>query len=121
MVFPFEYGVQGSPENERQILRRLIYNEALLFKWGWKRRLRDSQEQQERAPRFVGRYRSQTMGAIPEAFSAYEAKGGLEVGNLPRSKPRTTTMMAPDPYLSRRGGFPGRDATLSNRRRGGWA
>lgn len=32
MVFPFEYGIQGGPENERQILRRLIYNEALLFR-----------------------------------------------------------------------------------------
>ena len=37
MVFPFEYGVQGSPENERQIMRRLIYNEALLFKWDRKK------------------------------------------------------------------------------------
>ena len=119
MVFPFEYGVQGSPENERQILRRLIYNETLLFKWRYEERVRASQEQQERAPRFVGRYRSQTMGAIPEAFSPYEAKG-LEAGNVPRAKPRTNTMMAPDPYLSRRGGFPGRDAILSNRRSGGW-
>ncbi|KAK8804356.1 hypothetical protein WA588_004571 [Blastocystis sp. NMH] len=60
MVFPFEYGVQGSPENERQILRRLIYNEALLFN--------KEEQQQERVPRVVGRHRSQTMGAIPERY-----------------------------------------------------
>lgn len=53
------------------------------------------------------------MGAIPEAFPSYETK---EVGNVPRAKPRTNTMIAPDPYLNRRGsGFLGRDATLSNR------
>ena len=34
MVFPFEYGIQGGVENERLVLRRLIYNEALLFKCG---------------------------------------------------------------------------------------
>lgn len=32
MVFPFEYVIQGNPDNERLVLRRLIYNEALLFK-----------------------------------------------------------------------------------------
>ena len=83
--------------------------------------MRPSQEQQERAPRFVGRYRSQTMGAIPEAISTYETKGGLEMGNVPRAKPRTNTMIAPDPYLNRRGnGFAGRDAILSNRWDGEW-
>ena len=31
MVFPFEYSIHGGPDNEKLILRRLIYNEALLF------------------------------------------------------------------------------------------
>ena len=83
--------------------------------------MRRSQEQQERVPRFVGRYRSQTVGDVPEAFSACEMKGGLEMGNVPRAKPRTNTMIAPDPYLNRRGnGFLGRDAILSNRRGEEW-
>ena len=35
MVFPFEYGFQGGPDNERLFLRRLIYNEALLFQYDY--------------------------------------------------------------------------------------
>ena len=67
MVFPFEYGIQGGPENERQILRRLIYNEALLFRWV----VRDTFEiRQERAANeasspLQSRHRSLTMGSVP--------------------------------------------------------
>ena len=53
MVFPFEYGIQGGVENERLVLRRLIYNEALLF-------------QQEMGAARQARHRSFTMGSIPD-------------------------------------------------------
>ena len=35
MVFPFEYGLDVNPDNERLLLRRLIYNEALLFQYDY--------------------------------------------------------------------------------------
>lgn len=58
MVFPFEYGIQGGVENERLVLRRLIYNEALLF--------HQENMQQEVGAARQARHRSFTMGAIPE-------------------------------------------------------
>ena len=61
MVFPFEYGLHGGAENERQILRRLIYNEALLF---------NQQPEMAEPDAFVRRHRSLTLGAIPERSSA---------------------------------------------------
>ena len=60
MVFPFEYGLRGGVENERQILRRLIYNETLLF---------NQQSEMTEPDAFVRRHRSFTLGAIPERSS----------------------------------------------------
>ena len=67
MVFPFEYGIQGGPENERQILRRLIYNEALLFRWDVRDDIKCRQEQtaNEASSPQQSRHRSLTMGAVP--------------------------------------------------------
>lgn len=58
MVFPFEYGIQGGVENERLVLRRLIYNEALLF--------HQENVQQEMGAARQARHRSFTMGSIPD-------------------------------------------------------
>ena len=58
MVFPFEYGIQGGAENERLVLRRLIYNEALLF--------HQENMQQDAGAGRQARHRSFTMGAIPD-------------------------------------------------------
>lgn len=58
MVFPFEYGIQGGVENERLVLRRLIYNEALLFH-------QENNQNEPSSPR-QSRHRSFTMGAIPD-------------------------------------------------------
>ena len=68
MVFPFEYGMQGSPENERLVLRRLIYNEALLF--------RQENERRESASPTPSRHRSLTMGAMPQGpIGEYQNRG----------------------------------------------
>ena len=58
MVFPFEYGIQGGVENERLVLRRLIYNEALLF--------HQENVHQEMGAARQARHRSFTMGSISD-------------------------------------------------------